>query len=153
MAFFIPNQPGINGGNLFQELLILFASSFVSATLFPGGSELLLIYYLKNNPGDLWLYFSSVTLGNSLGALLSYFMGYYLHWGREKAAGKHQKSWLFCQRYGAAALLFSWLPVVGDLLPLVGGWLKLAMLPSMLLIVIGKALRYWAIVSASLYFL
>ena len=131
----------------------MFASSFVSATLFPGGSELLLIYYLKNNPADLWLYFSSVTLGNSLGALLTYFMGYYLHWGREKAAGKHHKAWLFCQRYGAPSLLLSWLPIVGDLLPLAAGWLKLAILPSILLIVTGKALRYWVIVSSSLYLL
>ena len=146
MAFFY-------GGNLFQELLTLFISSFVSATLFPGGSELLLLYYLKNNPADAWLYFSSATLGNSLGALLTYFMGYYFHWGRKKAQGKHQKAWLFCQRYGAAALLLSWLPIVGDLLPLVAGWLKLAMIPAILLIVIGKTMRYWVIVSSTLYLL
>ena len=136
---------------MFHELLTLFISSFVSATLFPGGSELLLIYYLKNNPADRWLYFLSVTLGNSLGALLTYFMGYYWRWGREKAQSKHHKAWRFCQRYGSPALLLSWLPVVGDLLPLAAGWLKLAILPSALLIIIGKALRYWLIIYSALY--
>ena len=138
---------------MIYELLTLFISSFVSATLFPGGSELLLIYYLKNNPADLWLYFSVVTLGNSLGALLTYLLGYYLYWGRKEAESKYQKAWLFCQRYGASALLFSWLPIIGDLLPLAAGWLKLAMIPSTLLIVIGKAIRYWVIVSSTLYLL
>ncbi len=138
---------------MFYELLTLFTSSFVSATLFPGGSELLLIYYLKNNPADLWLYFSVVTLGNSLGALLTYFMGYYFYWGRKKAKSKHQKAWLFCQRYGVSALLLSWLPIVGDLLPLAAGWLKLPVSRSALLIVMGKALRYGVIVSSVLYLL
>lgn len=138
---------------MFSELLALFTSSFISATLFPGGSELLLIYYLHNNPTDRWLYFSSVTVGNSSGALLTYFMGYYLHWGRKEAESKHQKAWLFCQRYGAAVLLLSWLPVVGDLLPLAAGWLRLAILPSTLLIIAGKAMRYWVLVSGAFYLL
>ena len=131
----------------------MLISSFVSATLFPGGSELLLIYYLQHNPADAWLYLSSVTVGNSLGALLTYLMGYYLHWGRKKAQSKQHKAWLFCQRYGVWTLLLSWLPVVGDLLPLAAGWLKLAMLPATLLIVIGKAIRYWVLVSSTLYLL
>jgi membrane protein YqaA with SNARE-associated domain len=68
---------------LFVELLTLFVSSFISATLFPGGSELLLIYHVSHNPADTWIYFLVATAGNSLGALLTYFMGYYLNWGRE----------------------------------------------------------------------
>ena len=138
---------------MFVELLTLFISSFVSATLFPGGSELLLIYYVKTNPSATWYYFLSATAGNSLGALLSYFMGYYLHWGSKKVQSKHQKAWLYCQRYGASALLFSWLPIIGDLLPLAAGWLRLAMLPSTLLIIAGKALRYAVIVSSTVYWL
>lgn len=138
---------------MFYDLLALFISSFVSATLFPGGSELLLIYYLKNSSGDAWLYFSSATLGNSLGALLTYFMGYYLPHSGKYAQGKQQKAGLFCQRFGAAALLLSWLPVVGDLLPLAAGWLKTPVLRSALAIIIGKAMRYGMIMSSVLYLL
>lgn len=135
------------------ELLILFVSSVVSATLFPGGSELLLIYYLHNNPADLWLYFSVVTLGNSLGALITYYMGYYFTWGREKTEQKHQNICAFCRRYGTPTLLFSWLPIVGDLFPLVAGWLKLPIVRSSVLIVIGKAIRYWLVLNSALYLL
>ncbi|MCW8995956.1 MAG: DedA family protein [Psychromonas sp.] len=136
--------------NLLYQLFVLFISSFVSATLFPGGSELLLIFYLKSNPADLWWYFSIVTIGNSLGAWLTYLLGYYSYWGRKQAQRKYQKSWSLCQRYGVTALLFSWLPVIGDILPLAAGWLKLAIFPSILSIVIGKAMRYGVIVGATL---
>ena len=138
---------------MLYDLLTLFISSFVSATLFPGGSELLLIYYLQNSSGDAWLYFSSATLGNSSGALLTYVMGYCLPCGRQQAHGKPQKAWQFCQRYGAGALLLSWLPVAGDLLPLAAGWLKTPVLRSVLAIIIGKAMRYGGIMSCVLYLL
>jgi membrane protein YqaA with SNARE-associated domain len=138
---------------LSYELLALFSSAFISATLFPGGSELLLIYYLNNNPADPWVYFFVVTLGNSLGALVTYFMGYYFYWGRKAAKSKQQNAWLFCQRYGSPALLLSWLPIVGDLLPLAAGWLKLPIARSVLLIVSGKALRYGVIICTTMYLL
>jgi membrane protein YqaA with SNARE-associated domain len=139
--------------NLWSELTILFFSSLVSATLFPGGSELLLIYYVKNDPTLSWSYFMAVTIGNSLGALITYFMGYFLYWGRDKAQSKHQKSWLFCQKYGVWALLLSWLPVVGDLLPLTAGWLKLSIIRSSLFIIMGKAIRYYLVINATLTFI
>ena len=150
MAFFI-------GVNLFfdlalVELLTLFFSAFISSTLLPGGSELLLIYYIKSNPESCWLYFLAATAGNSLGALVTYFMGYYFYWGREKAKSKHQKAYLFCQKYGVYSLILSWLPIVGDLLPLVAGWLKLSIVKSIIYIVTGKTLRYALIVTSTLYF-
>lgn len=135
-----------------SELLALFVSGFVSSTLLPGGSELLLIYYIKNNPENYLAYFIAVTAGNSLGAMFTYLMGYYFSWGRDKAQRKHQKATRFCQQYGVYSLLLSWLPIVGDLLPLVAGWLKLSILKSLLFIVTGKALRYVLIIISTLYF-
>lgn len=146
MAFFI-------GVVLYSELITLFFSGFISSTLLPGGSELLLIYYLKNNPENVWSYFIAVTAGNSLGAMLTYFMGYYFYWGRDKAQAKHQKAMRFCKRYGVYSLLLSWLPIVGDLLPLAAGWLKLSILKSTLFITSGKALRYILIIISTLYFI
>lgn len=138
---------------MFQELLTLFVSSFVSATLFPGASELLLIYYVQNTPSNVYLYLLSAIAGNSLGALVTFYMGYYLNWGRDKVQRKHETAWLNCQRYGVFTLLFSWLPVIGDILPLAAGWLRLAMLPSVIFIIVGKTIRYWVIVSATLHWL
>lgn len=138
---------------LFSELIILFSSAFISSTLFPGGSELLFIYYMRNNPDTVWTYFFAVTLGNSLGAIFTYFMGFYFHWGRNQTQQKYKKATLFCQRYGVYSLFFSFLPIVGDLLPLAAGWLKLSVLKCLLFIVSGKALRYLLIVASVLYFI
>lgn len=137
---------------MYSELITLFFSGFISSTLLPGGSELLLIYYLKNNPDNVWSYFMAVTAGNSLGAMFTYLMGYYFYWGREKAQTKHQKAISFCKRYGVYSLLLSWLPIIGDLLPLVAGWLKLSITKSILFITTGKALRYLLITISTLYF-
>ncbi|MFT7054344.1 MAG: membrane protein YqaA with SNARE-associated domain, partial [Psychromonas sp.] len=54
------------------------------------------------------------------------------------------------QKHGLWALLLSWLPVVGDFIPLAAGWLKLPVLRSILLITLGKALRYAVIIFATL---
>jgi membrane protein YqaA with SNARE-associated domain len=45
-------------------------------------------------------------------------------------------------RFGAPILLLSWLPVVGDPLCAVAGWLRLPWLPCLIFIVIGKFARY-----------
>ncbi len=135
---------------MYSELTVLLLSSFVSATLFPGGSELLLIYYLKNNPNNLYWYFCAVTIGNGSGAVLTYFLAGYLSWGQEKAKFRYLKTWRFCQRYGVWALLLSWLPVIGDFIPLAAGWLKTPILTSIVLIAVGKALRYAVIIISTL---
>ena len=137
--------------NLLAELVSLFMSGFISSTLFPGGSELLLVYYVKANADNGLLYFVAATAGNSAGAIFTYAMGYYFSWGREKV--KHQKAYYFLKKYGTYSLLLSWLPIVGDLLPLVAGWMKLPLLQSILYILIGKALRYALIISPLLYFI
>ncbi|MCP5078235.1 MAG: DedA family protein [Psychromonas sp.] len=138
---------------MFSELITLFLSGFISSTLLPGGSELLLIYYLNNNSENVLGYFFAVTAGNSLGAMVTYLMGYYFYWGRDKAQAKHKKATDFCKKYGVYSLLLSWLPIVGDLLPLVAGWLKLPISKSILFIITGKALRYLLIIISTLYFL
>ncbi|PKG39507.1 YqaA family protein [Psychromonas sp. Urea-02u-13] len=136
-----------------SELITLFFSGFISSTLLPGGSELLLIYYLNNNPENVCSYFIAVTAGNSLGAMFTYLMGYYFYWGRDKAQEKHQKAICFLKKYGVFSLLLSWLPIVGDLLPLVAGWLKLSITKSIIFITTGKALRYLLIIISTLYFI
>lgn len=131
---------------MIYDLLTLFLSSFISATLLPGGSEVLLLYFTSQSPEHSWFYFMTATLGNTLGSIVSYLMGYYFYWGRDKAQLKNQKAWALSQKYGVWALLLSWLPIIGDFFPLAAGWLKLPLWSSSLLIFIGKAVRYGVIV-------
>jgi len=53
------------------------------------------------------------------------------------------ESWY--RRYGAASLLASWLPVVGDPLCLVGGLFRIRFPLFLLLVGIGKLTRYVAV--------
>jgi membrane protein YqaA with SNARE-associated domain len=49
------------------------------------------------------------------------------------------------KRYGAAVLLLSWLPIIGDALCVAAGWLRLNAWYSALYIALGKFARYWVL--------
>src|SRR5690606_14641884 len=51
-------------------------------------------------------------------------------------------------RFGPPALLLSWLPVVGDPLCAVAGWLRLPFWPCVLYMAAGKCLRYVILTAA-----
>jgi len=121
---------------------LLFSSGFISATLFPGGSEVLYVYSLTQEPALKWIFFGAVTSGNCLGAIVTYFLGYYAQFGQEKTANKYPKIFLVCKTWGSVVLLFSWLPVIGDVICLFAGWLKLPKKTAFMAIVIGKSVRY-----------
>lgn len=125
-----------------SDYWLLFSSAFISSTLFPGGSEVLFVYYLKQQISLKWGFFLAATIGNSLGAIVTYLLGYYIHFGQEKSALKFPKTLVFCKKWGNVALLLSWLPVIGDVICLFAGWLKLPKTSAFICIVIGKSLRY-----------
>ena len=93
------------------SLFSLFASSFLSATLLPGNSEVVLVAMLLSGISHPWVLVLTATMGNSLGGLTNVILGRFFplrktsRW-QEKATG-----WL--KRYGAVTLLLSWMPVVG----------------------------------------
>jgi membrane protein YqaA with SNARE-associated domain len=121
----------------------LFLSSFVSATLFPGGSEVVLFGLLKLHPQLIWAALLTATLGNTLGGMTSYLAGRLLPRGEER----HKADWL--RRWGSPALLLSWLPVVGDGLCVAAGWLRLNPWHAALFMGLGKAARYALIAQAA----
>ncbi len=106
------------------SLLSLFASSFLSATLLPGNSEVVLVAMLVSGVSHPWVLVLTATMGNSLGGLTNVILGRFFplrktsRW-QEKATG-----WL--KRYGAVTLLLSWAPVIGDLLCLLAGWMRIS---------------------------
>jgi len=130
------------------SLASLFASSFLSATLLPGNSEVVLVAMLLSGVSQPWLLVVIATMGNSLGGLTNVILGRFFplrktsRW-QEKAAG-----WL--KRYGAATLLLSWMPVMGDLLCLLAGWMRISWGPVLFFLCLGKALRYVLVALATL---
>jgi membrane protein YqaA with SNARE-associated domain len=123
----------------------LFISAFVSATLAPGGSEAVLAYLAGNSPISSAALLMAATVGNTLGAVTTWMLGYLL--ASRYAAGrilapKHEIAVERVRRWGFPVLLLSWLPLVGDGFCFASGWLRMAFLPSLLAIAVGKALRY-----------
>ena len=121
----------------------VFTVSFVSATLLPMGSEPVLFGYLKLNPGMFWVAILVATIGNTLGGMLDWLMGFGASKAHEKLLGpKEHKLLKWFEKLGPQALLLSWLPIVGDPLCAVAGWLRLPWLPCLMYMAIGKFLRY-----------
>jgi membrane protein YqaA with SNARE-associated domain len=117
----------------------LFASSFLSATLLPGNSEVVFLALLHQVPALESAALAVATLGNTLGGLTSYLVGRLLPKPREGRA----LAWM--SRYGPPALLLAWVPIVGDGLCVASGWLRQNVFAAALFIAVGKFARYWAL--------
>ncbi|NLY34135.1 MAG: DedA family protein [Alcaligenaceae bacterium] len=147
----------------------IFLIALVSATLLPLGSEPAVFAYLKLSPDMFWAAVLVATAGNTIGGVVSYYMGYWAkkgvdHWKKthqaadgqnatagvqerrrkqQKLGGTHfRKLAVYLRKMGPWALLFSWLPIVGDPLCSVAGWMKLRLLPCIFYMAIGKFVRY-----------
>jgi len=125
-----------------QGLAGLFLSSFLAATLLPGGSEAVLWGFLQLHPEQQASALALATLGNTLGGMTSWACGRFLpRWQQmDRLPYMHH-----LHRWGSPALLFSWLPLVGDALCVAAGWLRLHWLPCCLFMALGKFARYWLV--------
>lgn len=117
-------------------LAALFLASFLAATILPGGSEIALLAVIHSHPELLWTAIAVATVGNTLGSMSTYWIGRVLPNRRPPV------DVIRLHRYGYWALLFAWLPIVGDALALGAGWLRLSPWWSLLAFAIGKLLRY-----------
>jgi membrane protein YqaA with SNARE-associated domain len=131
------NQPGF---------VTLFIVSFLASTLLPLGSEWLLVMMLANGYEPLATV-AVASAGNYLGAVTTYLIGMYggawlvikvlrVSPEQQVRARNHYR------RYGVYSLFFSWLPIVGDPLCMVGGVLRINFWLFTLLVASGKFVRY-----------
>ena len=132
------------------SLFGLALSGFISSTLLPGGSEALFVYLIHVSRDPAWVLFLVVTVFNALGSWLTFGMGWYANRFKrlQFTSDKHPRLQLYLHRYGVWALFFAWLPIIGDPFCLLAGWLRLSVLVSLVVILLGKAARY-----ASLWFI
>jgi membrane protein YqaA with SNARE-associated domain len=127
----------------------LFFSAFVSATVLPGSSEVVMSALVTAYP-DIWLKaFFAALAGNILGCVLTYGMG----WGGREGLARFSRVQVDLEnpriqrlrRWGPPGLFLSFLPLVGDALVLAAGWLKMPFWTSMAWIAAGKGARYAAL--------
>lgn len=131
------NQPGY---------VSLFFMSFLASTLLPLGSEWLLVMMLAGGY-DPMSTVAIATVGNYLGAALTYLIGiggggWLIEKVMRVSPQQRERARQYYRRYGAFSLFFSWLPIVGDPLCLVGGMLRINFGLFTLLVASGKLARY-----------
>jgi len=131
----------------------LFGVSFLAATLIPFYSEVALVGLLAAgyDPWLLWLFASA---GNTLGAVVNWVLGRYLihfehkRWFPFPSSNLHRyQRWY--QHFGVWSLLLSWLPVGGDALTFIAGVMKVQLGIFLILVGLGKSLRYAVIILLS----
>ena len=125
----------------------IFVGSFLSATLLPGGSEVLLYALLRQHPQTLWPALALATLGNTLGGLTSYAGGRWLPQPDKVASSRWHTP---LQRWGSPLLALAWAPIIGDALCVAAGWLRINWLSCTLFMALGKAARYALVAHSAL---
>ncbi len=107
----------------------MFVAAFLAGSFFPFSSEVVMLGMLAAgcNPDDLLLW---GTAGNTLGP--------------EKL--EKGKKWV--RRYGAWAGLLAWVPLLGSVITVAMGFLKVRMIYGMTAVAVGKYVRYWILVRA-----
>ena len=125
-------------------LSTVFVVSFISATLLPLGSEPAVFGLIKLNPDLFWPTILVATVGNTLGGAVSWAMGLASHKVVDKYrhSSTHLRALDWLERIGPKACLLSFLPIVGDPLCAVAGWLKLPFWRCVAYMAVGKFARY-----------
>lgn len=127
-------------------ILGLFIGSFLSATVVPFSSDVLYVGILATGISP-WLCFLSASLGNWLGGLASFGLGWLGKWQwiekwfhvKQETLEK-QKSRI--DKYGSLLALLTWLPFVGDLFAIALGFYRLSPWKCAFFMLIGKAGRF-----------
>ncbi len=129
------------------ELLSLFASAFLAATLLPAQSEAVLVALQMTGNYSPPLLLVVATAGNVLGATVNWLLGrYMMHFQQRRwfpikpqslAKAEH-----YYKKWGVWSLLLAWVPFIGDPLTLVAGIFRTNILVFLVLVTIGKAARY-----------
>ncbi|QTD46184.1 YqaA family protein [Ottowia testudinis] len=133
-------------------LSTVFVVAFVSATLLPLGSEPAVFGLIKLNPYLFWPAIGVATAGNTLGGVVTWWMGYGAHQAVDKYrhSPTHLRALAWLERIGPSACFLSFLPVIGDPLCAVAGWLRMPLAPCTAWMAAGKFARYVVMTAALL---
>lgn len=125
--------------------LSLFVSCFLSATILPFASEVGLAAVISSGYDPITSV-AIATIGNSLGGLTNYYLGKlgkFLWIKKGDVDDKRQaKFTYYIFKYGSLSALLSWVPVIGDPLLVMLGFMRVKLLPVVIYMIIGKLIRY-----------
>lgn len=132
----------------------MFISAFLAGTVLPFSSEAVLLACVGLGLDPVWSTVST-TAGNALGGITCYWIG---HLGKtewiEKCLKVDKKQMDRAERFirgrGSWMALFSFLPVIGDAILIVLGWMRANVWIVALSMTLGKLARYAILVAAAL---
>jgi membrane protein YqaA with SNARE-associated domain len=130
----------------------LFISAFVAGSILPFSSEVVLTVLVQMG-ADPTLCLISASVGNTLGGLVCYWLGYLgnMEWIERWLKIDKQKMDKvsgFVKRYGAGMGLFGVLPWVGEVIIVLLGLMRANVYITTVTMFIGKFIRYLLIVLA-----
>ena len=130
----------------------LFISAFVAGSILPFSSEVVLTVLVQMG-ADPTLCLISASVGNTLGGLACYWLGYLgnMEWIERWLKIDKQKMDKvsgFVKRYGAGMGLFGVLPWVGEVIIVLLGLMRANVYITTFTMFIGKFIRYLLIVLA-----
>lgn len=125
----------------------LFISAFGAATFLPVQSELILLGLAHTTDYSLSLLWAVATIGNTLGALLNWYLGIHLNRFSDRkwfpvTPQALKKAEPFYQKWGVWSLLLAWLPFIGDPLTFLAGIFRTRLIWFIPLVAFGKGARY-----------
>lgn len=125
----------------------LFLAALLAATIIPAQSEALLVGLLISGNYHPWLLVTVASVGNILGSILNWLVGYGIQKFKHKkwfpvkpATLERTVNWY--KRYGRWSLLLSWVPIIGDPLTVAAGVMREKLGVFILLVTLAKAGRY-----------
>lgn len=125
-----------------MEYAGLFLAAFLAATILPFASEVPLALLVRSTGEVAWPV-AVATCGNYLGACTTYALASGLVRRFAPAGGSQSPRAIGAvRRYGAPALLLSWVPVLGDAIVAVAGAVRMPFLAFSVWTLLGKAARY-----------
>ena len=131
----------------------LFLASFIAATVLPLSSEIVFSVLIVNNY-DLATCLVIATLGNWIGGMSSYALGWLAKWSfiEKYLRIKKERIQIFkikIENWDSFIAFFCWLPIIGDPLAVGLGVFKANIIKVSIWMLIGKMIRYlaWAAIT------
>lgn len=130
-------------------LVGLLLVCFLASSLYPLGSEVFVLGFVSIGYSEIVVW-CIATLGNTLGALTTYAIGYFgndylLQKYFKTATAKIHRYQNKIQKFGFLFAFFSFLPVVGDVFALALGVYQYSFAKATFFIALGKGFRYFVL--------
>lgn len=123
----------------------LFIASFLASTILPFGSEGIMLLLISRKYNIIALVIVA-SVGNFLGSCTTYYIGLkgrsYIERYLKVQPKDIMRAEKYFSKYGSFVLLFTWLPIIGDVFTVTSGLLRLSFTTFSILVFTGKFIRY-----------